>query len=107
MIITEISKAGPSTLKAVGPDEDPFTDEPPPPFEESTPLIHFADAVDAVPSSSGVSNFPSSFNLDADLVAPPEFSPYHADYFENESGDIISHDPHLNTDGMLCTLLEI
>ncbi|ESK96142.1 hypothetical protein Moror_7283 [Moniliophthora roreri MCA 2997] len=30
---------------------------------------------------------------------PPEFAPYEAEYFTTSSGNIVSHDPHLNTDG--------
>ncbi|KAF8642370.1 hypothetical protein AX16_009638 [Volvariella volvacea WC 439] len=32
-------------------------------------------------------------------MAPPPFQPYQAEFFETDDGDIISHDPHLNTDG--------
>lgn len=31
---------------------------------------------------------------------PPPFVPYDAQFFTAHSGDIISHDPHLNDDGM-------
>ena len=30
---------------------------------------------------------------------PPEFAPYHAEHFEVGYQDIVSHDPHLNSDG--------
>lgn len=30
---------------------------------------------------------------------PPEFTPYAAEHFVTSSGDVISHDPHLNEDG--------
>lgn len=30
---------------------------------------------------------------------PPEFAPYDASYFISETGNVISHDPHLNEDG--------
>ena len=30
---------------------------------------------------------------------PPEFTPYEAEHFATSSGDIISHDKHLNEDG--------
>lgn len=32
-------------------------------------------------------------------IPPPPFEPYNADFFETDDGDIVSHDPHLNTDG--------
>jgi len=31
---------------------------------------------------------------------PPPFTPYEAEYSETDDGDIISHDAHLNQDGM-------
>ncbi|KAF9044573.1 hypothetical protein BDZ89DRAFT_1194718 [Hymenopellis radicata] len=30
---------------------------------------------------------------------PPEFAPYEAEHFDVGNGNIVSHDPHLNTDG--------
>lgn len=30
---------------------------------------------------------------------PPVFTPYEAEFFESDDGDIISHDHHLNEDG--------
>jgi len=32
---------------------------------------------------------------------PPDFALYEADFFETGSGDIVSHDAHLNSDGTL------
>jgi hypothetical protein len=73
----------------------PSVASPPPPFpgndygmpggDESTETTHLA--VD----------FPS----DAEHPAgpPPEFSPYEAEYFEVGYNDVVSHDPHLNSDG--------
>ncbi|CAE6394488.1 unnamed protein product [Rhizoctonia solani] len=40
---------------------------------------------------------PGYEEMDRDL--PPEFQPYHAEYETTSSGDIYSHDPHLNEDG--------
>ena len=31
---------------------------------------------------------------------PPDFAPYVADYFEDSEGAVITHDAHLNEDGM-------
>lgn len=31
---------------------------------------------------------------------PPEFTPFNAEFEVQNGGDIISHDPHLNDDGM-------
>ena len=31
---------------------------------------------------------------------PPEFTPYEAEHWVTGDGDIVSHDPHLNEDGM-------
>ena len=33
------------------------------------------------------------------LEPPPEFTPYEAEHFEAACADVVSHDPHLNTDG--------
>ncbi|KAF8227427.1 hypothetical protein L208DRAFT_1296697 [Tricholoma matsutake] len=66
--------------------------DPPPPFTHDSPgpqlLID-----DLPPSASGLDGLPGELQL------PPEFSTYHADYFEVGNGDIVSHDSHLNTDG--------
>jgi len=35
----------------------------------------------------------------ADLGPPPEFAIYQAEHFEVGYDDVVSHDPHLNTDG--------
>lgn len=34
-----------------------------------------------------------------DEELPPAFTPYEAEYFTVGDGDIVSHDPHLNSDG--------
>ena len=34
------------------------------------------------------------------LDSPPEFAPYEADFFTLKNGWIVSHDPHLNQDGL-------
>jgi len=59
----------------------------PPSFEESAghTIVTFDDAVD---------NFPAGGE------EPPEFTPYEAEHSVSGSGDIISHDPHLNEDGV-------
>lgn len=70
--------------------------DPPPPFTHDSPgpqlLID-----DLPPSASGLDGLPGELQL------PPEFSTYHADYFEVGNGDIVSHDSHLNTDGNTST----
>ena len=35
----------------------------------------------------------------APLGPPPEFTPYEAEHFEVGYSDVVSHDPHLNSDG--------
>ena len=59
----------------------------PPSFEESAGhvVVTFNDAVD---------NFPTGGE------EPPEFTPYEAEHWVSRSGDIISHDSHLNEDGV-------
>lgn len=94
-----LPKAGPSS--SLETRVDPFTDQPPPPFEErpTEPQEHLL--IDLA------ENYHSTSDLDSNSEPPPDFSPYHADYFETDSGDVVSHDPHLNTDGTPYTLLEI
>jgi len=59
----------------------------PPSFEESAGhlVVTFDDAVD---------NFPTGGE------EPPDFTPYEAEHWVSRSGDIISHDSHLNEDGV-------
>lgn len=64
---------------------------PPPAFQEFPPgtsssshlLIDFSENT---PQAPGGEN------------PPPDFTPYNAEYFLS-NGNVISHDPHLNTDG--------
>ncbi|KAK0478383.1 hypothetical protein IW261DRAFT_1551706 [Armillaria novae-zelandiae] len=49
---------------------------PPPPFDEHNHLL-----------------------IDVDDEPPPEFAPYHAEYFDTGNRNTVSHDSHLNTDG--------
>lgn len=60
---------------------------PPPSFEESTghAVISFDSVVDTFPAGG---------------EEPPEFTPYEAEHWVSRGGDIISHDPHLNEDGV-------
>jgi hypothetical protein len=64
---------------------------PPPTFEESADhlILDFA---------------PQSQNAPGMEQAPPEFTPYKADFVKLKNGWIISHDPHLNQDGPSCLL---
>ena len=63
---------------------------PPPSFEESAghAVISFDGVVDTFPAGG---------------EEPPEFTPYEAEHWVSRGGDIISHDPHLNEDGVLMT----
>jgi hypothetical protein len=69
--------------------------DPPPPFTYGSPASQLL--IDDLPPTSGLDRLPD------ELQPPPEFSPYRADYFEVGNGDIVSHDPHLNTDGTYTT----
>lgn len=64
--------------------------QPPPTFEESIAdhVLHFpqADSLNFAPEGG---------------EEPPAFAPYDANFFTSRSGDTISHDSHLNDDGML------
>ncbi|KAJ7706210.1 hypothetical protein B0H17DRAFT_616644 [Mycena rosella] len=55
----------------------------PPPFQDEPPLIDFSDAI---PGPGGEE-------------PPPVFTPYEAECFNTGSGNIVSHDQHLNSDG--------
>ncbi|KAF7339492.1 hypothetical protein MSAN_02163500 [Mycena sanguinolenta] len=68
------------TAGASGSAPPPFQDEPIPP---SGILIDFSDGSEVIPGGE---------------EPPPEFTPYEAECF-NSSGNIVSHDAHLNTDG--------
>ncbi|KAG1757604.1 hypothetical protein EDB19DRAFT_1658117 [Suillus lakei] len=62
--------------------------QPPPTFEESV--------------ADHVLHFPQDDDLNLaqeDGEEPPAFAPYDAHFFTSRSGDIISHDSHLNDDG--------
>ncbi|KAJ7125604.1 hypothetical protein C8R43DRAFT_1029504 [Mycena crocata] len=75
----ELLPAGPSGRSSAPP---PFQDDPP-----SGLLIDFSDS-DALDAISGHGE-----------ELPPEFTPYEAECFNTGSGNIVSHDPHLNCDG--------
>lgn len=62
--------------------------QPPPTFEESV-----ADHVLHLPHNDDL-NFEQEGGAE-----PPAFAPYDAQFFTSRSGDIISHDAHLNDDG--------
>ncbi|KAG6814054.1 hypothetical protein H0H92_003101 [Tricholoma furcatifolium] len=69
---------------------------------EQQPLLTIIDIEHSPPPFTdipqpGPSRIISSHALPEE--SPPEFALYDADYFETSSGDIISHDPHLNSDG--------
>ncbi|KAK7064249.1 hypothetical protein R3P38DRAFT_2823307 [Favolaschia claudopus] len=59
----------------------PFQDDPAPP---SAMLIDLSDPSAAIPGGE---------------EPPPEFTPYEAECFNTGSGNIVSHDAHLNSDG--------
>ena len=63
---------------------------PPPSFEESARhvVVSFDSVVDTFPAGG---------------EEPPEFTPYEAEHWVSKGGDIISHDSHLNEDGVLMT----
>jgi len=53
---------------------------------EANLLIDFGDA-------------PQNANQSLGLGPPPDFTPYDAEHFEVGYSDVVSHDPHLNSDG--------
>ncbi|KAG6842232.1 hypothetical protein C0991_000202 [Blastosporella zonata] len=71
---------------------------------EQGPLLFNAENIEPPPPFSNVNQPGPSYvpisGPAAPLERPPEFALYDADYFEADNGDIVSHDPHLNTDGV-------
>lgn len=84
---TEETKASKAEIAAqdsrAGPSHE-ILDDPPPAFEDIAEDGHLLADYPAQPRPED---------------APPEFSHYSADYFTVGGGDVVSHDPHLNTDG--------
>ncbi|KAK0465054.1 uncharacterized protein EV420DRAFT_1637223 [Desarmillaria tabescens] len=80
---TTINKAAPPIA---GPSSVPNTSStpPPPPFHDVAESTHL------------LIDFDNELPQDD---PPPEFAPYHAEYFDTGNGNIVSHDPHLNSDG--------
>lgn len=78
------SSPGPSTQVA-----------PPPSFEETVGIR--SSVIDELNSNT--------YAPPGGEEPPPAFVPYEAEYFEDDEGTIVSHDPHLNEDGMTAALL--
>ncbi|CAK5280213.1 unnamed protein product [Mycena citricolor] len=71
----------------IQPEAGSSTAPPPPPFQDTPPLIDFSE------STQPFVIFPGGEE------PPPAFTPYEAECFDTGSGDIVSHDAHLNSDG--------
>ena len=82
-----ISKANEETEFTTLLGSDALTEDPPPAFEPEEGLVqrNFVDDDYSAPGGE----------------PPPDFSPYEAEHFYSSSGNIVSHDPHLNEDGWL------
>ena len=66
---------------------------PPPPFSHTPTDSEFPDPFFDLPQGDLV-------RVDYEAMEPPpDFAHYDADHFEVRNGDVVSHDPHLNTDG--------
>lgn len=77
---------------------------PPPPLvdvdvvpEDPTP-----EALELVVAAKDTDNKRDSFDETEPLLSPPEFTEYVADSYTDGSGNIVSHDKHLNEDGKYC-----
>ncbi|KAF9475612.1 hypothetical protein BDN70DRAFT_864604 [Pholiota conissans] len=66
----------------------------PPPFESSQQDHELVD-ISGTESTPLIHTSPT----DRALGPPPEFAPYNAEHFSLDNQDIVSHDPHLNSDG--------
>lgn len=73
-------------LSAANSSEAGPSEFPPPSFRESggDAVVVFDEVADAFPEGG---------------EEPPQFTPYEAEHWVSRSGEIISHDPHLNEDG--------
>lgn len=67
----------------------------------------YSDNVDEAQTSGSSSSNTDGMNEGGHLLVelnpqgpPPDFSSYQAEHFEVGYDDIVSHDPHLNSDGM-------
>lgn len=90
MIISD-TKKDPSGTSAPSLDRPSTSTISPPSFEESTG-IH-------APSYSSQFGSSDLFIPQGGEEPPPEFTPYEAEFFvSGDSGDIVSHDRHLNQD---------
>lgn len=83
------SKADIAALESDAAGPSNAHEDPPPAFEDIEEDTHLLSDFTQPPNPDGVSG------------PPPVFSHYEADFFTVGDGDIVSHDPHLNTDGML------
>jgi hypothetical protein len=96
-VASQLATAMTMTLKEDRPPEQPLSSTansseagpselPPPSFHESggDVVVVFDEAPDAFPEGG---------------EEPPQFTPYEAEHWVSRSGEIISHDPHLNEDG--------
>jgi hypothetical protein len=98
------------------PDDDSKLDNPYSNDSASTPLLPASQgrrSPDHPPQFQ--SNGPTPSNNVIDIIqedtwpqyggeAPPEFAPYEAQHWVNADGNIVSHDPHLNEDGLYLKL---
>lgn len=98
------------------PDDDSKFDNPYSNDSASTPLLPASQgrrSPDHPPQFQ--SNGPTPSNNVIDIIqedtwpqyggeAPPEFAPYEAQHWVNADGNIVSHDPHLNEDGLYLKL---
>ncbi|KAI0076075.1 hypothetical protein K474DRAFT_1698656 [Panus rudis PR-1116 ss-1] len=91
------SEPGPSSLPHIDGNPPPFASSslsssaPPPNFEQS--------AQDKAISFPELENTNYYVPQGGEVVPPPEFTPYEAEYFVESDGNVVSHDQHLNEDG--------
>jgi hypothetical protein len=88
--------------KSTAPLNAPRDGDAPPTFEEvvagSSSSINFSNlrGTDKLRSPEAAT---ASGNHVSISPSPPEFSSWNAEYSETSSGDVVSHDAHLNEDG--------
>lgn len=76
--------------------KDSFGDGP---YSDSGPSDERSRLLGEGPSSHNQPLEPAPGYEEMAIDLPPEFAPYQAEYEPTSSGDIFSHDSHLNEDG--------
>jgi hypothetical protein len=98
MILPENDKktVDPSETLALTPSRQPLTNTPSGSSEANTTTVSSLPVLD----NDSLNNAHLLVDIgNTPIGPPPEFSQYEAENFEVGYADVVSHDPHLNSDG--------